>query len=61
MQLELFREKDAVELLKGILEEEDIKAIKAFFKNATPFPGFPQEMWQEIKTYVGQLPAEKGE
>ena len=56
-QLELFEEQDAIKPLKGVLEEKDIEAFKVFFKNATPLPGSPDEMWKQIKKYILRLPA----
>ena len=59
LQLELFQETDILSLLKNILEnvqKEDIELFKAFFKNPTPFPHSPAEIWEELKTYMWQLP-----
>ena len=59
LQLELFQETDILSLLKNILEnvqKEDIELFKAFFKNTTPFPHSPAEIWEELKTYMWQLP-----
>ena len=59
LQLELFQETDILSLLKNILEnvqKEDIELFKAFFKNTTPFPHSPVEIWEELKTYMWQLP-----
>ena len=59
LQLELLQETDILPLLKNILEnvqKEDIELFKAFFKNTTPFPHSPAEIWEELKTYMWQLP-----
>ena len=55
-ELELFEGEDAIKLLKGVLEEKDIKAIKTFFKNATPLPESPEEMWKQIKSNMWRSP-----
>ena len=51
-ELELFEEEDAIKLLKGVLEQKDIEAFKTFFKNATPSPESPEEMWKQIKKFI---------
>ena len=58
-QLELFEEEDAIRPLKGVVEGKHIEAFKAFFKNTTPLPGSPEEMWEQIKKYILRLPARR--
>jgi len=51
-ELELFGAEDAIKPLRGVLEEKHIEAFKAFFKDATPLPESPEEMWKQIKKFI---------